>query len=86
MFEDNVFTSGTYRVPRGCRILIYSDGAWELDLVDDDRLSFADFTKLTTRLAGSPTWSIDDLIDELRALTPTGVFEDDCSMIQLTFD
>ena len=86
MFADTAFTSGTYRVPLGCRILIYSDGAWELDLADGQRLSFADFKTLTTRLAGSPTWSLDDLLDELRALTPTGVFEDDCSLIHLTFD
>ena len=45
----------------------------------------ADFTKLSTRIARSPGWSLDELVDELRALTPTSTFEDDCSMIRLTF-
>ena len=85
MFDDTVFTSGTYAVPPGCRILVYSDGAWELEFANDQRLSFADFTKLATRLARSPNWSLDALIDELRALTPTGAFEDDCSLILMTF-
>ena len=86
MFEDTVFTSGSYLVPPGCRILIHSDGASEVDLVDGTQLSLAGFKTLATRLAGSPGWSLDALIDELRALTPTGFLADDCSLIELTFD
>jgi len=37
-------------------------------------------------VAASPEWSLDDLLDELRALTPSGAFEDDCSLIQVQFD
>ncbi len=85
MFEDAVFTSRTYEVPPGCRILVYSDGASEITPADAQQLSVADFTKLSTRIARSPGWSLDELIDELRALTPTSTFEDDCSLIQLTF-
>lgn len=86
MFEDSEFTSGTYQVPPGCRILIYSDGASEITLADGQQLTAAAFTDLATRVAASEDWSPDDLIDELRALTASGVFEDDFSMIQLTFD
>jgi len=86
MFEDTVFTSRRFAVPPGCRVLICSDGASEIALADHQQLSWADFTNLSTRLARSPHWSLDELIDELRALIPTGVFEDDCSLIQLTFD
>jgi sigma-B regulation protein RsbU (phosphoserine phosphatase) len=85
MFEDTEFTSRTYEVPPGCRILIYSDGASEITLTGNRQLSFADFTILYARLAQSLNWSLDDLIGELRALTPTGVFEDDCSLIHLEF-
>lgn len=85
-FEDTVFTSGTYHVPPGCRMLIYSDGASEITLADGQQLTGAAFTELTSRLARSPDWSLDELIDELRALTPSGAFEDDLSMIQVQFD
>jgi serine phosphatase RsbU (regulator of sigma subunit) len=85
MFEDTEFTSRTYEVPPGCRILIYSDGASEITHTGNRQLSFSDFTTLYARLAQSLNWSLDDLIGELRALTPTGVFEDDCSLIHLEF-
>ncbi len=86
MFEDTVFTSATYLVPPGCQILVFSDGASELDLDDNKQLSLQAFKALITRLAVSPDWSLDDLIAELRALKVTDTFEDDCSLIQLTFD
>jgi len=86
MFEDTEFTSAAYRVPSGCRILVHSDGASELDLADGTQLSLVGFRAVATRLAGSPDWTLDALVDELRALTPTGFFEDDCSLIRCAFD
>ena len=86
MFADAEFTAETYEVPSGCRILVYSDGASEVDLADGRQLSLAGFKRLSARVAESPDWSIDELVDELRALTPTGVFEDDCSLIRMAFD
>ena len=86
VFEDTVYISDTFSVPHGCQILICSDGASEITLDDHEQLSWADFANLTARLAQSPDWTLDDLVDQLRALTPSGVFEDDCSLIQLKFD
>ena len=86
MFEDSSFRSATYSVPPGCRIVLYSDGVYEFDLDDGSQLSLDDFKGKLSRLAGTSTWSLDELVDELRALTPTGEFEDDCSLIQLSFD
>ena len=72
------------RVPPGCRLLLYSDGAFELGPADGRRFTLADFKNVATRLAGSRA-SIDELVEELRALTPAGGFEDDCSLIGLRF-
>ena len=85
MFEDTEFTSGTYQVPHGCRILVHSDGArrsfWPMAATDSGGLQGAG------RSGGRITdWSLDDLIDEPRAATPSGEFEDDCSLILLKFD
>ncbi len=49
--EDTEFTSRTYEVPQGCRILVYGDGASEITLADAQQLSLANATKLST---GSP--------------------------------
>jgi serine phosphatase RsbU (regulator of sigma subunit) len=86
MFEDSVFTVETYAVPHGCRILLFSDGAYEFDLGSGQQLSLDDFTRKFARLAESSDWSLDDLVDELRALTQAGQFEDDCTLVQMSFD
>ena len=86
MFEEAEFASHTYVVPRGCRILIYSDGAYEFTRSDDRQFSWRDFKTLSTRLADTQDLSLATLVRELQALSPTGAFEDDCSMIELTFD
>lgn len=83
MFEDATYSSRSYTVPPGHRILLYSDGAYEDGFVDGRRLDQADFSALCTRLAGSP---LEDLVDALRALTPSGDFVDDCSLVRLEFD
>ena len=86
MFDDAEFTSRTYAVPSGCRILIYSDGASEITLDDGKTLSHQHFMRLTTRVAQSPEWSLDQVIAELQALGQSSGFEDDCSLIQIAFD
>ena len=85
MFEDSVFTMGTYSVSPGSRLLVFSDGATDVALADGRQLTWDDFKNLATRVATSPNWSLDELIGELNALTPSGAFQDDCSLIQLKF-
>ena len=86
MFEDSVFTAHDYAVRPGCQILIYSDGASEITLADDHQLRPAEFMKLIARVASSPEWSLDALINELGALSPLEAFEDDFSLIKMNFD
>ncbi|BBY92814.1 hypothetical protein MGALJ_24830 [Mycobacterium gallinarum] len=80
MFDDAVYTSRSYAVPPGCRILLYSDGAYEDACVDGHPLSPTDFKDLFTRLHES---SLDVLVETLRGLTPSGTFTDDCSLVRL---
>ena len=86
MFQDANFESCSYTVPPGCRILIYSDGASEIPLRSGRIMTQAEFRDRTIRLAESGGRALDDLVEELRALTPAGTFGDDCSLIQLEFD
>ncbi len=86
MFAETQFASCVFRVPRACRILVHSDGASELQLPNGQQLTPSEFQDLTAELATTPDWSLDALIQELRAVTPTGDFDDDCSMILLAFD
>jgi sigma-B regulation protein RsbU (phosphoserine phosphatase) len=86
IFEDADFVVASYTVPQGCQMLLYSDGASEQMLAGGEQLSLKDFKKLTTRLAESPDWSLDELVEDLRDLTPASLFEDDCSLIRVAFN
>ncbi len=86
VLPETEFTTASFPVPPGASILIFSDGASELPLAAGEQMPLDDFENLTTRVAGSPHWSLDDLLKELRSLTPEGVFADDVSLIQLRFD
>jgi len=83
MFGYTTYTQGSYTVPPGCRVLLFSDGAYEDAHADGRQLALTDFKDLFTRLAGSP---LDDLVETLRGLTPSGTFGDDCSLVRLEFD
>lgn len=86
MLDDSAFTAVTLEVPRGSRILLYSDGAFELPLRAGKQASHADFMRLCGQLAESPQWSLDELIDELRSRSITNSFDDDCCLVVVSFD
>jgi sigma-B regulation protein RsbU (phosphoserine phosphatase) len=85
MFDDATFMSSVYSVPHGCRILVHSDGASEI-IVAGGQLSQRDFEDLAAKLAVPDGLTLDGFVDTLRDMTPDGAFEDDCSLIELTFD
>lgn len=83
MFDDTAYTSRSYAVPPSCRVLLFSDGAYEDARLDGRQLSLTDVKGLFTRLAGSP---LGDLAETLRGMTPSGTFHDDCTLVRLDFD
>lgn len=84
MFEDCEFPCATAAMPAGSQLVLCSDGAYELPLIEGQEWSREDFIDLCTRLAGSADWSLDTLIDQLRARAKSGVFEDDVSIVQMS--
>lgn len=85
-FDDTEFSTTTVAVPSGSQILAYSDGAYELSLEGGGRWSFTDFVGVCTRLAGSPDWVLDELIEILRQRSAKSNFDDDCCLLRLTFN
>jgi sigma-B regulation protein RsbU (phosphoserine phosphatase) len=86
IFPDTEFSYSTVTVAPGTRVLLYSDGAFDLPLPRRKQWSLADFVELCSEFAGSPDWSLDTLITQLRARTVAGLFSDDCSLVLLHFD
>lgn len=87
MFDHTVFPASTMTVPPGARILLYSDGVYEWTLPDGQLWSVEAFIDMCNgHAASAPDWSLDSLMDVLRARLTVAEFEDDCSMVLLRFD
>ena len=87
MFADTEYTCASYTPSNGGQLLLYSDGAFELPIGNSNSrsLGLEGFVSLCTELAAQPGWSLDELVSRLRALSPTGEFDDDCALVLLTF-
>lgn len=83
--EDADFTTSSYQVPPGADILLYSDGAFELDLPDGRVWSLPQFVNALAETAVSAGWTLDDLIGRLRERSESGMFDDDCTLVRLSF-
>ena len=83
--EDADFTTSSYQVPPGADILLYSDGAFELDLPDGRVWSLPQFVNALAETAASAGWTLDDLIGRLQARSESGMFDDDCTLVRLSF-
>ncbi len=84
-FEDTRFATETFLVPPKTEIMLYSDGAFELD-PEAGRWDPKEFTELCTQMVSSSDWSVDDLISALVAKTTSGLFHDDCTVVRLILD
>jgi PAS domain S-box-containing protein len=85
MFNDGEFISATTIVAPGSQLLLYSDGAYELPTPDDSTWSLDDLVGLFAQLAQSPDWSLDTLLDQLKAHAKNRYLDDDCSLVRMTF-
>ena len=83
MFGGAPFTTRTYRVPANAEILLYSDGAYELDLPDGRPWSLKQFIDTVTEVTAGPDWSLDELLTRIQAETESGSFDDDCTLVRL---
>ena len=83
ILEETEYDDGTYTVPAGAEILLYSDGAFELTLPGNEPWSLRDFTDLYTHTTTAPDWTLDQFIARLQDRSESGMFEDDCTLVRL---
>ena len=86
MFEDTTFPDTVVPIPAGSQLLLYSDGAYEITRPEGRQLSHTQFVDICAELGRSAGWSLDDLIVDLLAHSATATFEDDCSLVRLSFE
>ena len=86
MFDDTVFTVADCFVPVDSRLLVFSDGAFELPLPDGLMGTLDEFLTLVEGLLPRTDFSLDALVEHLRSRTVEGIFDDDCSLVLARFD
>jgi PAS domain S-box-containing protein len=86
MFEETTFPATVVSVPPGSELLLYSDGAYELPRPGGGQLSQEQFVDICARLAETQSWSLDGLIADVLAHSTAAGFEDDCSLVKLSFE
>jgi len=85
MFTDSKYHNRTYTVPAGGRMLLFSDGAFELPLPGGRTGTLGEFTGVVCDQLRNDDFSAPAIVEQLRARTVEGQFEDDCSLIAVDF-
>lgn len=79
------FESRTCQVEKGARLVLYSDGIYEIKRPDGTLWSLEEFFQLVARQPSRNVSSVDALIGSVRAVSGQELFEDDCSVVEFTF-
>lgn len=91
MFTDTGFSCDRYRVKPGSRILVYSDGAFDLPLPGGGLFTLTDFADRCAELFADPDEAtspsvLDTLLRSLEQTSASGDLKDDCSLLLMTTD
>ena len=86
VMADAEYVSETHRIPQGGRLLLFSDGAYELIDTEGQWWTLEDFIEVYTECVAQEHCSLDALVTRLQNHAADGNFLDDCALIQLTFD
>lgn len=83
--EGLEFTASETQVPAGGRLFLFSDGAFEVIRPDGSMWAFDDFLATLTAPQHAFTSRLDGLIATIRGLSGRDDFNDDFSMVELSF-
>ncbi len=84
VLEDTDFGTHSHRLHPDTALLIFSDGAFDLPLLDGRPWNLEAFVELCARTATSPGWTLDDLVGKLRERSSSDLFDDDCTLVRLS--
>jgi sigma-B regulation protein RsbU (phosphoserine phosphatase) len=83
--EGLEFTAAETDIPVGCRLFIYSDGAFEIGLPNGSMWAFTDFVETLKSPPRGDSLRLDALIAHIRTISARDDFSDDFSMVELSF-
>lgn len=79
------FVSNTCEVQPGSRLFVFSDGVYEITKREGGMLSFEEFLEILTRTSEPGTSDVERTLRTLQELRSGTSFEDDFSMVQVSF-
>jgi sigma-B regulation protein RsbU (phosphoserine phosphatase) len=79
------YTTDVVAVPSGSRLLLYSDGVFEIQIGDKIMWSIDDFIEYFGQLPDEGTPRLDRVLAKARALKGSDALDDDFSIVELTF-
>ena len=83
--EGLEFAASETQVPAGGQLFVFSDGAFEVCRPDGSMWAFDDFLATLTAPQNGPESRLDSLVATIRGLSGRHDFNDDFSMVQLSF-
>ncbi|MBM4106946.1 MAG: response regulator [Phycisphaerae bacterium] len=82
---DLDWASVTTEVPEGARLILFSDGAFELQKTDGEMWAWEEFVQFMSEPPPSGVSRIDRLVEHATALQGSDQFVDDFSMVEVVF-
>lgn len=84
-FEDLEFESAEYKLEGPSRAFLYSDGVFEIQLLDGTMWPFSEFVTTISRPPDPVAPDMDRLIKHIREISGKDGYEDDFSLVELRF-
>ena len=83
--KDLQFDTHTCDVDPGSRLVLYSDGIYEIKKPDNTLWTLEEFVELVASQPSHDVSSVDAIIGSVKAVSGQNLFEDDCSVVEFTF-
>ena len=83
MMPETIFTWQRSEVPPGSSLYVFSDGIYEIQKVNKDMLGLDTFVEFLT--SKPVNLSVDEILEQIRALKKEESFSDDLSLLKVNF-
>jgi sigma-B regulation protein RsbU (phosphoserine phosphatase) len=84
-FPDVNFEAGVLELPAFSRLYVFSDGVYEVSRPDESMLTYGEFVQILVNAGQGPAAPIEQAIDAIRTVRASDQFEDDVSIVEVTF-
>ena len=86
MFPEVNYTDGFCKIEKDSTLYIYSDGAYEITLIDGQLMGLESFIQKVTRFYHLSSSPLENILNYLVDLNSKKTFDDDLSILQICFN